>query len=245
MNKSLKKAMSTGPSPYTLSIQKPKSPAPELKHFDFDPDWVMFEDSELLIINKPSGLLSVPGRGSDKQHSLTNLLNAEYGEVFVIHRLDMDTSGMIVFAKTPQAQKSLSQQFQNRQTQKHYHALCAGKLSTDSGEIKLPMRCDWLNRPQQMVDFVYGKFAHTKWRCLTQYPENFLVELTPITGRSHQLRLHMKSLGHPILGDNLYADKHSLMAANRLCLHAKYLGFTHPSSGKWLDFHCDETFTSP
>lgn len=218
------------------------SPAPVLKHFDYDPKWVIYADAHIVVASKPSGLLSVPGRGPDKQLCFANLLAEEFPEIRIIHRLDMDTSGLMVLALNADAHRHLSRQFQERQTQKRYQAVCSGILEQNSGECLLPMRCDWENRPRQMVDFIHGKSAHTNYQLTEQRSDRFLVELTPITGRSHQLRLHMKMLGHPILGDNLYADIQSLKASPRLLLHACHLAFHHPVSRKWLEFNVPADF---
>lgn len=215
-----------------------RNPPPELRLFQFESNWILYQDEEIAVINKPSGLLSVPGRGPGKELSLLTLLNEYYqsSEIRIVHRLDMDTSGIMVIAKTANAHSALSRQFQERQTQKLYEAVCTGRLKKLNGYCKLPIRCDWQNRPLQMVDFLYGKPCETQWQKIQQGKNQFLVELKPITGRSHQLRLHMKMLGHPILGDNLYADKTTLDTSDRLMLHAKSLGFFHPSNQKWLEF---------
>ena len=215
--------------------------APPLQ-FTFHTDWILYADDHIVVVNKPSGLLSVPGRGPDKQECLALHLEHLYPDIKIVHRLDMDTSGLMVLARSAEVHKHLSRQFQDRQTQKTYHAICSGKPSLQSGYINLPMRCDWEKRPLQMIDFKQGKGAQTFWQILTQANDRFLVELTPITGRSHQLRLHMKSLGHPILGDNLYADPTSLNQANRLMLHAKTLTFTHPINQQEMHFDCPSLF---
>ncbi|MBN2647114.1 MAG: RluA family pseudouridine synthase [Thiotrichales bacterium] len=218
------------------------SPPPSLKRFDYDPSWILYQDQELLVVNKPSGLLSVPGRGPNNAHCLLELLQAEFQNALIVHRLDMDTSGLMVLARDANAHRHLSRQFENRQTRKQYLALCSGRICQDQGEVCLPMRCDWPQRPRQIVDCLHGKFAHTQWQTLQQFSEHFSVLLTPITGRSHQLRVHMQMLGHPILGDNLYADSYALKGASRLMLHAYRLGFIHPSSGRWLDFEQEPDF---
>ncbi len=216
------------------------------EQFIFNDNWVLYSDDDIIVANKPSGLLSVPGRGDDKQECLGYHLSKIYDELFIVHRLDMDTSGLMVIARHKEAHRHLSRQFQERQTQKTYYAICAGKPSQAQGSIKLPMRCDWERRPLQMIDFKQGKSAETFWQIEQQNPNSFVVKLTPITGRSHQLRLHMKSLGHPILGDNLYADPDSLHAAKRLMLHAQTLSFTHPCTEKSMHFEClAEFLTQP
>ncbi|WP_040725592.1 RluA family pseudouridine synthase [Thiomicrorhabdus sp. Kp2] len=217
----------------------PTSPALQFK---FSSDWILYADEHIIVVNKPSGLLSVPGRGVDKQECLASHLAADFADVKIVHRLDMDTSGLMVVARSAEAHRHLSRQFQERQTQKTYHAVCSGKPSLKSGYINLPMRCDWEKRPLQMIDFKQGKGAQTHWKILEQNRDTFLVELTPITGRSHQLRLHMKSLGHPILGDNLYADFFSLNQSPRLMLHAKTLSFSHPITENKMDFDCPSLF---
>lgn len=217
------------------------SPIP-LPVFTYSEEWVIYQDAQILVVNKPSGLLSVPGRGEDKYECLAFHLRESFGELFIVHRLDMDTSGLMVIARDKETHRHLSRQFQERQTKKTYHAVCAGKPSESFGQINLPMRCDWERRPLQMIDFKQGKSASTVWQVQQQFFNSFLVELTPITGRSHQLRLHMKSLGHPILGDNLYADPASLNKSQRLMLHATCLTFTHPNSLQELSFECPATF---
>lgn len=236
---------------HTKSPQTPhhpdaaKQPAVESVYenrFIFNEDWVIFNDADIIVANKPSGLLSVPGRGPEKQECLLSHLQQRFPDALIVHRLDMDTSGLMLLARNAVAHRHLSRQFQERQTNKRYHALCAGKITQQQGEVKLPMRCDWERRPLQMIDFKQGKGAQTQWRVVQQMADRFRVELTPITGRSHQLRLHMKSLGHPILGDNLYADPHSLQMTERLCLHACFLEFTHPVSGQVVSFHSPAPF---
>lgn len=202
----------------------------------------MYEDHSLLVVNKPAGLLSVPGREADPAASLVGQLQTYCPQALIVHRLDMDTSGLMVLAKTPDVHRALSRQFEMRQTKKQYQAICFGKPSQMSGEVIQPMRCDWENRPLQMVDFIHGKFAHTLWQVAQPLDNGFKVLLTPITGRSHQLRLHMKQIGHPILGDNLYADQPTLQASNRLCLHASELTFTHPKTSRPLCFLLDADY---
>ena len=214
----------------------------KMKTFTYDPSWVVYSDDDIVIANKPSGLLSVPGRGPDKQESLVSHLTHDFPDAKIVHRLDMDTSGLMVLARTPEAHRHLSRQFQERQTQKTYHAVCAGMPSQQQGVIKLPMRCDWEKRPLQKIDFLLGKYAETHWKVVQQDPNQFLVQLKPVTGRSHQLRLHLKSIGHPILGDNLYADPISLAQTDRLMLLASTLSFTHPTTLEALSFSIPVAF---
>ena len=213
-----------------------------LKEFEFSESWILYVDDDIIMANKPSGMLSVPGRGETRQACLISHIQTRYPEALIVHRLDMDTSGLMVLARSKESHRHLSRQFQERQTQKSYQAMCSGIPSQQQGKICLPMRCDWERRPLQMIDFKQGKSAETQWRVIEQYKETFLVELTPITGRSHQLRLHMKSLGHPILGDNLYADTISLNLTPRLMLHAQQLGFTHPTTLQPMCFNCAAEF---
>ncbi len=212
--------------------------------FRYSTKWILYSDDDIIVVNKPSGLLSVPGRGPDNQECLNSHLAADFPDALIVHRLDMDTSGLMVLARSKESHRHLSRQFQERQTEKRYLAVCAGIPSQKQGWINLPMRCDWERRPLQMIDFKQGKGAQTQWQRLQQFSDRFLVELTPVTGRSHQLRLHMKSLGHPILGDNLYADPASHTKSNRLLLHAATLSFTHPTNGQWLEFTCPADFVN-
>ncbi len=213
--------------------------------FTFNSSWIHYADEDILIANKPSGLLSVPGRGPERHECLLSHLQVIYPEIKIVHRLDMDTSGLMVLALTADVHRQLSRQFQERETSKTYQAICAGLPSEQQGSINLPMRCDWDRRPLQLIDFKQGKSAQTYWKVLLQSKNQFLVELTPITGRSHQLRLHMKSLGHPILGDNLYADEIALRMSPRLLLHATNLSFTHPVTRQWLEFNLLPEFSLP
>lgn len=213
-----------------------------LNEFEFSETWILYIDDDIIIVNKPSGMLSVPGRGANKQACLISHIQSRYPEALIVHRLDMDTSGLMVLARSKESHRHLSRQFQERQTDKTYLAVCSGIASQTQGKTCLPMRCDWDRRPLQMIDFKQGKHAETKWQIIEQYSHSFLVKLTPITGRSHQLRLHMKSLGHPILGDNLYADHFSLNLTPRLMLHAQQLGFTHPVSLEPIKFECPAEF---
>lgn len=211
-------------------------PKPKVQNIPFQQDWILYEDEDILVVNKPSGLLSVPGRNIDPKANLIAQLMIYYPDALTVHRLDMDTSGVMVFARNKLAQQHLNQQFEKRSTQKIYHALCYGKPSQSEGIIHLPMRCDWENRPLQIIDFIHGKSATTEWEITHQWENHCLITLKPITGRSHQLRLHLKMLGHPILGDNLYADNHSLKQAQRLLLHAAELTFQHPKTLSTLTF---------
>ena len=201
-------------------------------------------DSALLVVTKPSGLLSVPGRGADKQDCLISRVQVDYPAALIVHRLDFDTSGLLVLALGKAMHRALSIQFQERQVDKRYLAVVAGELAQACGEVCLPLVVDWPNRPRHIVDFTNGKPALTRYRVLSHDADKRCtrVELTPETGRTHQLRVHMQALGHPILGDSLYADAVSLSQSARLLLHAEYLAFTHPASGERLAFDCPAPF---
>ncbi len=158
-----------------------------------------------------------------------------YPEALLVHRLDMDTSGVMIFARTRLAQRHLNWQFERRQIRKTYIARVSGRVCGEAGRIDLPLICDWPNRPRQMVCHKRGKPSVTEWRVIDREFETTRVELSPQTGRSHQLRVHMLSIGHPILGDAFYAPPEALAAADRLQLHAQSLAFRHPNGGAWVD----------
>jgi len=195
-------------------------------------------DSALLIVSKPSGLLSVPGRGPGKEDCLIARVQADYPEALIVHRLDCDTSGLLVLARSKEMHRCLSILFQDRQVTKRYVAVVNGKPGDDEGEINLPLIVDWPNRPLHKVDFVSGKPSLTRFRVDAYDALNDCsrVELLPETGRTHQLRVHMQAIGHSILGDSLYADPEARAKATRLLLHAEYLAFEHPQSGAALQF---------
>ena len=194
-------------------------------------------DDAFVIVDKPSGLLSVPGRGPDKQDCLIARVQAEFSDALVVHRLDMETSGLMVFARGIDAQRAISRAFEQRAVSKYYVAVAYGLIEDDVGTINLPLICDWPNRPRQMVDHTIGKPATTHFEVLARdaLTQRTRVGLTPITGRSHQLRVHLASLGHPIIGDSLYATTPPA-AGERLMLHAARLGFPHPDSGVLCEF---------
>lgn len=197
------------------------------------PPVIVFEDADLIVADKPAGLLSVPGKGPDKADCLIARLQRLYARVLLIHRLDTDTSGVIVFARTSAAQVALARQFERRETGKVYAARVWGSVAGDRGTVDLPLAVDWPNRPRQHVDHVNGRVAVTDWQVMAQGEEETRMRLMPRTGRTHQLRVHMAELGHPILGDPLYA--HPQAAAHpRLMLHAGQLVFRHPETGEVL-----------
>jgi len=203
---------------------------------------VLFIDDDIIVVDKPAELLSVPGRGPDKQDSVTTRLAEEFSEVHIVHRLDMSTSGLMIFARNKVALKHLHKQFQNRVPKKVYQAVVAGQLTPSSGAINLPMRCDWPNRPMQMVCYEHGKKSLTRWQVIDQNTQQSRVLLFPVTGRSHQLRVHCYAMGHPILGDNLYHTEESLAASHRLLLHAQKLELFHPTTEQWLSFSSNPDF---
>ncbi len=195
------------------------------------PPVILHEDDWLLAVDKPDGLLSVPGKGPEKADCLIARLMARYPRVLLVHRLDTDTSGVMVFARTSAAQVALAQQFEKRQTEKHYIARVHGVVAGEAGTVDLPLIVDWPNRPRQHVDRAKGRPAITDWQVIARGETETRMRLTPHTGRTHQLRVHMLALGHPILGDPLYA---SGAAADhpRLMLHAERLAFRHPGTGQ-------------
>lgn len=205
---------------------------------------VVYVDDAIIVLNKPSGLLSVPGRGADKQDCLSARVQAVYGDALVVHRLDMATSGLIVMARGAPVQRLLSEAFATRHVAKQYEALVHGRLpiGDDSWRaIELPIGVDWPNRPRRVIDWEQGKASTTRvcGLALDAQMHATHVKLQPLTGRTHQLRIHLQAIGHPILGDNLYAPPHVAAMAPRLLLNASGLSFAHPVSGGPMDFICE------
>lgn len=202
---------------------------------------ILHADHEILLVDKPAGLLSVPGKGAHLADCLLERVRAAFPQVLLVHRLDRDTSGVMVFALTPHAQRHLGLQFEKRQMRKSYVARVHGRLEPKSGEVDLPLAVDWPNRPRQMVDHEHGRAAQTGWRVLARGEAETRVRLMPKTGRSHQLRVHMRALGHPILGDPLYAagpaGDHP-----RLMLHSETLRLRHPDGGQGMTFRAPPPF---
>lgn len=197
---------------------------------------LIYCDDALLAVSKPAGLLAVPGRGADKQDCLSVRIQKIYPDALIVHRLDMATSGLILFARGLEMQRKLSRLFHDRNVQKYYEAVVDGRLD-EAGEITLPLIADWPNRPKQKVDLGAGKHSLTRYRLL-QYDstsDTSRVELEPVTGRTHQLRLHLAAVGHPVIGDVLYDGR----PAERLMLHATKLSMAHPISGQLLNLHCE------
>ena len=201
---------------------------------------ILYEDAAIIVLDKPAGLLSVPGKLEGRQDCLITRLQADRWNALVVHRLDCDTSGVIIFARTKAAQGFLGQEFEQRRARKTYVARLWGVMATDAGSIDLPLASDWAYRPRQKVDPA-GKPALTAWQVMARNADETRVRLKPHTGRSHQLRVHMLSLGHPILGDQIYAadtvDDHP-----RLMLHAETLSLHHPVTGDWMTFAADVPF---
>jgi len=195
---------------------------------------VIHLDDQILAINKPSGLLSVPGKAMEHRDCLETRVKAAYPDALLVHRLDMDTSGVMVFGIGKAAQRHISSQFQKRQLEKTYMARVRGRVVDDTGRVDLPLIVDWPNRPLQMVDHTRGKPSVTDWTVLAREDGATRMELRPKTGRSHQLRVHMLELGHPILGDRFYGNAEVVAAADRLQLHAQILRMRHPDGGAWL-----------
>jgi tRNA pseudouridine32 synthase/23S rRNA pseudouridine746 synthase len=194
-------------------------------------------DDALIVADKPADLLSVPGRGPENADCLAARLQAIYADALIVHRLDMATSGLIVFGRGTAMQRALSIAFAERRVAKTYVAIVDGLLDEDSGEIDLPLIADWPNRPRQIVHREHGKPSCTRWHVLSRDQERgrTRVELEPVTGRSHQLRVHLQAIGHPILGDTLYAPMTIADASPRLLLHASRLRLPHPTDGREID----------
>ncbi|WP_137919332.1 RluA family pseudouridine synthase [Hydrogenophaga sp. 2FB] len=204
---------------------------------------VIHEDDHMIVLDKPAGLLAVPGRGPDKQDCLSARAQARWPDALVVHRLDMSTSGIVVMARGLDAQRALSRAFEQREVHKRYTAVVAGTLINplpDNGwnTIDLPLTIDWPNRPRSIVSAELGKPSVTRWRHAAP-PENDTtrLELEPVTGRTHQLRVHLQAIGHPILGDALYASPQQQALAPRLLLHAHALQLPHPLHGATMRFH--------
>lgn len=198
---------------------------------------LVYRDDYIAVVNKPSGLLSVPGNQPQYYDSAMSRVKERYGFCEPAHRLDMATSGILLFALSKAADRELKRQFREREPKKYYQALVWGHVEQDHGVVELPLICDWENRPRQKICFERGKRAVTFYDVLQRYPNNTTrVKLTPITGRSHQLRLHMLALGHPILGDKFYAHPQAKALSPRLCLHAESLQIQHPISGETMEF---------
>lgn len=202
---------------------------------------VLHADHEVLVVNKPAGLLSVPGRGAHLADCLLARVQAAFPQALLVHRLDRDTSGVMVFALTPHAQRHLGLQFEKRQVEKAYVARVHGRVEEAGGRIDLPLAVDWPNRPRQKVDREAGREAVTDWKRLRADAGESRLRLWPRTGRSHQLRVHCREMGHPILGDPFYAEG-AARDHPRLMLHAESLRFRHPDGGRGVRFRAPVPF---
>ena len=200
---------------------------------------IRYQDEAVIAVNKPTGLLSVPGRGPDKADCCLSRVTAEFSDALMVHRLDMDTSGLILFARSLEVQRNISLQFEKREISKVYMALVEGVLEKSVGRIDFPMRKDMTQRlpPKHIVDCIRGKKALTEWRVLERFETSTRIALFPKTGRSHQLRVHMNAIGFPIVGDNIYGT-----AGERLMLHAQTLELAHPITGEPLHLECPAPF---
>jgi tRNA pseudouridine32 synthase/23S rRNA pseudouridine746 synthase len=200
---------------------------------------IVHADEAIVVVDKPAGLLSVPGRGPDKQDCASARVQAQFTNALIVHRLDQATSGLLLFARGAEMQRALSADFAERRVEKRYLAVVAGTLHAQGWQlIDLSIGADWPNRPKQQVDHTHGKPSQTRWRVLGPEGSHTRLELEPLTGRTHQLRVHLAAIGHPILGDSIYAPEIARRASPRLCLHANHLAL--PERG-WA-FDCPAEF---
>lgn len=198
---------------------------------------IVHVDDSMVVIDKPAGLLSVPGRGADKADNAALRVQAQFADALVVHRLDMATSGLLLLARGAEMQRACSRLFEAREVRKQYEAIVSGLVVPDDGQIDLPLAADWPQRPRQKVDHVHGKPSVTRFQVLQRDPVRCTTRLSlqPVTGRSHQLRVHLQALGHPIEGDALYGPCPPSPTAPRLMLHATLLALRHPRSGELLE----------
>ena len=201
-------------------------------------------DAHCLVAVKPSGLLAVPGLGAHGHDCLAARMQAAFADALVVHRLDMSTSGLMLFARGAAVQRQLSIAFAQRAVHKRYLAVVRGQVAADAGEIALPLMADWPKRPMHKVDHAHGKPSLTRYRVLSHdsAANTSRVELEPVTGRTHQLRVHLLAIGHPIVGDALYAPPIILAGAGRLLLHATSIRLQHPATGSMLQFSSEPPF---
>lgn len=220
------------------------NPVPETYHYAPPTDpWlvVVHEDADIVVLDKPSGLLSVPGKDPRLADCLEARVRARWPTAAMAHRLDKDTSGVIVMCLNKKALGHVGQEFEQRRAQKSYVARVWGDIVGEAGRIELPLATDWENKPRQRVDWDRGRMSVTEWRVEARESAITRVRLHPLTGRTHQLRVHMMELGHPILGDPFYATGEALAAADRLQLHAEQLAFNHPN-GDWVEYRVPAPF---
>ena len=201
---------------------------------------VLHADDALVVVDKPAGVLSVPGLGAGLHDNLTTAVQALFADARVVHRLDQATSGLMLFARGAAMQRALSMAFESRRVHKAYVAVVMGRVDGDEGEIDAPLMPDWPHRPRQIVDAQRGKPALTRWRVIERSPDTTRLQLQPITGRTHQLRVHLQSFGHPIVGDALYAGQPQ--RETRLLLHATQLQLAHPLTAQHCGFVSAEPF---
>ena len=201
---------------------------------------ILYQDAAVIVVDKPAGLLSVPGKTEGRADCLQSRLRAAHWDTLLVHRLDCDTSGVMIFARTKLAQGFLGQEFEQRRAQKTYIARVRGVVAQDYGTVDLPLGTDWPNRPRQMVDHTNGRPAQTDWQVIARSQTESRLRLTPKTGRSHQLRVHMLELGHPILGDPIYSDDPALYP--RLMLHAETLSLHHPATLEQVSYTAPSPF---
>ncbi|MDX8384107.1 MAG: pseudouridine synthase [Ghiorsea sp.] len=204
---------------------------------------ILFQDEYFIACNKPSGLLAVPGRGEDRADSLSSRVQAEFSEALIVHRLDMPTSGIMLLARSKEAHRQMSMLFAERGVYKAYIAVVDGMVS-EGGEVNQPLITDWENRPKQKIDHEHGKPSTTQYHVLShdKIAQTSRIKLEPITGRSHQLRVHMQYLGHAIVGDEFYASPAAQQKATRLLLHAEQLTFIHPITSQPTQINCPAPF---
>lgn len=204
--------------------------------------WIVHVDDRLIVLDKPSGLLAVPGRGPDLQDCLASRVQAAWPTARVVHRLDRDTSGLMIMALDADAQRGLGRQFENRAVSKIYECIVRGTPGQDEGFVDLPIARDPARPPRYRIDRDSGRPAQTRWRIARRLAESCRLEVAPITGRSHQIRLHLATLGHPILGDPLYGDGESERRSTRLLLHATSLTIAHPTDGRQIAWRSQPPF---
>jgi len=210
-----------------------------------DRPFLLHTDAHCIVVDKPAGLPAVPGRPQALHDCALSRVCAVHADARVVHRLDMATSGLLLFARGQDAQRALSRAFEQRQVRKRYVALVDGQLDSPEGEIRLPIGAHWPDRPRRRVDPEAGQAALTRYRVLAAEGGRSLVELEPVTGRTHQLRVHLQAIGHPILGDALYAPPPVQAAAPRLMLHASVLAFPHPGTGEIVEIRSAPGFDLP
>jgi tRNA pseudouridine32 synthase / 23S rRNA pseudouridine746 synthase len=224
----------------TPTPSQPPSPTSPLPATSADGVRLLHVDEHLIVADKPAGLLAVPGRGEAGRVNLASHVQGQWPDALVVHRLDMGTSGLMLLARGPEMQRRLNAAFEQRAVGKRYVAVVEGVVDGDEGRIAAPLAADWPNRPRQIVDLLNGKPSLTHWQVMERGPDTTRLALSPVTGRSHQLRVHLQHIGHPIRGDELYAPLP--LNAERLLLHAAEISFAHPGTGSTMHFHSPPPF---